>query len=124
MAVPRRGPEGGRRGVGKPWGGVAPAGSARPIEKLHEAEKTFGIEQRKGRAYHGVKRAHVTVSWDEAGGDAAAVGDLTGNRSPGVLARHYRCGRSARKVARVDRVRARFAGEAIPGRHTTKAASA
>jgi hypothetical protein len=67
-----------------------------------------------------VKKAHVTVSWEEAGGDAAKVGDLTGNTSHAVLERHYRKPPKAATEEHQDKIRARFSGrshtEAIPAK--------
>lgn len=72
----------------------------------------------KGRGYHGIKRAHVTASWELSGGDAAKVGDFTGNASPGILRRHYREAKTPGRVAHMKHVRARFEGantdEAVP----------
>lgn len=85
-------------------------GSAGPIRKLHEAERALGIAPVKGRGYHGIKRAHVGASWETAGGDAAKVGDLTGNSSPDVPRRHYRKAKSSKVAKHMRQVRARFGG--------------
>ena len=114
------GHEGSKRRAGVSWGGADATSSAGPIHKLHEAERLLGIDHVRGRGYHGIERAHVTVSWDEASGDAAKVGDLTGNSSPEVLERHYRRKQKASQAAHVDAVRARFKGGAIPWSDTQK----
>jgi integrase len=75
---------------------------------LRKAERVLGIPHVEGRATHGIKRVHVTVSWEEAGGDAALVGDVTGNSSPEVLRTTYRQQSEQRKLMQVDRVRARL----------------
>jgi len=112
------GHEGSKRGSHAPWGGFDITGSSGPIAKLHAAEELLGIPRVRCRAYHGVKKAHVTVSWEEAGGDAAKVGDLTGNTSHAVLERHYRKPPRAATEEHQDKIRARFSGrshtEAIP----------
>lgn len=79
------GREGKLRGSSAPWGGFDTTGSAGPIRKLHDAEDKLGIPQVKGRAYHGLKRAHVSASYEEAGGDETKVQRLTGNSSASVL---------------------------------------
>lgn len=98
-----------------PWGGFDSTGSGGPIGKLHKAEETLGIEGVPGRAYHAVKRAHVSASWELAGGDAAKVGDLTGNTSPDVLRRHYRKATASSKVAHMRLVSARFSDHSKEG---------
>ncbi|MDT8342156.1 MAG: site-specific integrase [Longimicrobiales bacterium] len=105
-----------RRGV--PLGGMDATGSATWARMLHEAEKALGIPTVRGRAWHGIKRRHVTVSWEEAHGDAALVGDVTGNTSPEVLRRAYRRKSEARTAAQVDRIRARLEGAPGAWSHT------
>lgn len=82
---------------------------------LHEAEKVLGIEYIPGRAWHGLKRAHVTASWEEAGGDAGLVGDVTGNVDANLLRNTYRQLNRKRTSDHVDRVRRRFKEEADDG---------
>jgi integrase len=108
------GREGSVRSAGIPWGGTDATGAAGPIRKLHEAEETLKIDRVPWRGYHGIKRAHVTVSWGIAGGDAAKADDLTGNTSPDVLRRHYSKARTAGKIEHMERIRATFSEGAIP----------
>lgn len=82
------------------------------IDALHRAEATLGIEQVDLRAFHGLKRTHVTESWEAAGGDAALVGDVTGNVSAELLKNTYRRFSAKRTTAHVDRVRQRLKDEA------------
>lgn len=88
----------------KPWSRSA------AIKGLHRAEATLGIEHVDGRAYHGIKRAHVTAAMEESGGDTALVGDVTGNLSAELLRRVYRRGNRSRSRAHVERVRGRLKG--------------
>ncbi|MDH5761044.1 MAG: hypothetical protein OEZ65_15885 [Gemmatimonadota bacterium] len=81
-------------------------------DQLHRAEKVLGIPYVPGRAWHGLKRTHVTMSWEEAGGDAGLVGDITGNVDPKLLKDTYRQLSLKRTTAHVDRVRARLKEEA------------
>lgn len=85
-----------------------PMGASALIGLLHEAEDVLGIPHVTGRGYHGLKRRHVTVADEEAGGDLSLVGDITGNRSPEVLRTIYRFPELGRMVLQVDRVRARI----------------
>lgn len=102
--------EGSLRCADVPWGGFDSTGSGGPIATLHRAETILGIERVRGRAYHALKRAHVSVSWELAGGDAAKVGDLAGNTSPDVLRRHYGRATARSKVAHMRLASARFLG--------------
>lgn len=79
-----------------------------PKKRRKGAEEILGIKHVKRRAYHAVKRRHVTTSDEEASGDLNLVGDVTGNRSPEVLRSLYRFPEAARMVLQVDRVRARI----------------
>ena len=79
---------------------------------LHRAEAALGIPYVAGRAFHGLKRTHVTTSWEEAGGDAALVGDITGHLSPKLLKDTYRRLNRGRTEAHVDKVRARLKKDA------------
>lgn len=90
----------------KPWNPDA-ATSA-----LHRAEKALGIEYISGRAWHGLKRRHVTASWEEASGDAALVGDVTGNIDANLLRNTYRQLNRKRTTDHVDRVRRRLKDDA------------
>jgi integrase len=114
------GREGKLRGSSAHWGGFDITGSAGPIRKLHDAEDKLGIPRVKGRAYHGLKRAHVSASYEEAGGDETKVQRLTGNSSASVLRKHYRKHETGATEAHQDRIRARFSGgshtEAIPSK--------
>jgi integrase len=101
-----------------PLGGKDATGSGTLGAMLHEAERVHGIPYVRGRAFLGIKRRHVTVSWEEAHGDAALVGDVTGNTSPDVLRKVYRRQSESRKTAQVDRVRARFGGGSDTGSDT------
>lgn len=91
-----------------PLGGTDSTGAGTWAKLLHEAETVLQIPSVKGRAWHGLKRRHVTLSGEESGGDWALVGDVTGNTSPEVLRKAYRRQSEARKVEQVDRIRARL----------------
>src|SRR5690606_3786381 len=84
--------------IDKPWNEAAATAA------LHRAEKTLGIPYVRGRAFHGGKRTHVTKSWEEAGGDAALVGDVTGNVDAKLLKDTYRQLNRSRTTNHVDRV--------------------
>lgn len=88
----------------KPWGPDAATRS------LHLAEKALGIPRVQGRAFHGLKRAHVTAAMDVAHGDTALVGDVTGNVSAELLRRVYRKANRTRTGTHVDAVRKAFEG--------------
>ena len=64
----------------------------RPPCGLDGAEN--GIKHVTGRAYHGIKRIHVTKSMEIAHGDTELVGDLTGN----VSGRCPECGSDVRSA--------------------------
>lgn len=89
-----------------------------PIEKkgiteaLHRAERLLEIPEVDGRGWHGLKRLHVTTSWEEASGDAGLVGDVTGNVDAGLLRNTYRQLDTKRTTAHVDRIRDRLEKEA------------
>lgn len=91
-----------------PLGGTDSTGAGTWAKLLHDAEEVLGIPWVKGRAWHGLKRRHVTLSGEESGGDWALVGDVTGNTSPEVLRKAYRRQSESRKVEQVDRIRARL----------------
>ena len=74
-------------------------------DALHRAEATLGIPRVQGRAFHGIKRRHVTTSMEISHGDTALVGDVTGNVSAELLRRVYRQQNRARVTAQVDRIR-------------------
>jgi len=105
-------------GAHTPWGGFDVTGSGKPIEKLHKAEDLLSIPRVLGRGYHGVKKAHVSVSYELAGGDESKVQDLTGNSSVGVLRKHYRRPSREGTEQHQNNIRARFSEgghtEAIP----------
>jgi integrase len=88
----------------KPWGASA------AIDALHKAEAVLGIETRRGRAYHGGKRLHVTASMEVSHGDTALVGDVTGNVSAELLRRVYRKANRGRTATHVDAVRKALEG--------------
>lgn len=96
----------------KPWGDTA------AIEGLHHAEDVLGIPYVKGRAYHGIKRRHVTTAMEVTGGDTALVGDQTGNVSAELIRRVYRKQNRSRQATHVDAVRAALEGET--GRESTR----
>ncbi len=81
-------------------------------EALHRAEQALGIPYVPGRAWHGEKRGHVTMSWEVAHGDAGLVGDLTGNVSAELLRNTYRQFSKRRTSTHVDHVRQRLKEEA------------
>ena len=83
----------------KPWSRDA------AIDRLADAEHASGIEHVAGRAYHGIKRIHVTKSMEIAHGDTQLVGDLTGNVSAALLRQTYRFGQGASKARHVDAIR-------------------
>lgn len=90
----------------------------RPLNKhaatkaLHRAEVTLEVASVLGRGWHGLKRRHVTTSWEEASGDAGLVGDVTGNVDAGLLRNTYRQVDTKRTTAHVDRVRRKLEEEA------------
>jgi hypothetical protein len=59
-----------------------------------------------GRAWHGIKRLHITLGFEAAFGDASLVGDVTGNVSAELLRNVYRQQDRKRITAQVDAVRA------------------
>lgn len=87
-----------------------PRGKSTAIRGLHELERLVKVRRVKRRAFHGIKRAHVTVGMEEASGDTALVGDVTGNLSAELLRRVYRRSNKKRSRAHVERIRARFSG--------------
>lgn len=70
-----------------------------PWDKLHDAERVLGIPTVHARAYHGIKRQHITRSDEVAHGDLSLVGDVTRNRSKEVLGRIYRFPQLGRMVS-------------------------
>lgn len=80
------------------------------IKGLHRLEQLVGVKRVRGKAYHGLKRAHVTIAMEESAGDTALVGDVTGNLSAELLRKVYRRQSQKRSRAHVERVRARFQG--------------
>jgi integrase len=93
-----------------------PLSRAQAILKLHQAEAILGVKTVRKRAYHGLKRTHVTASMELSHGDTALVGDLTGNLSADLLRRIYRKRSRKRITAQVDAVRSALpgAGEGSP----------
>lgn len=81
------------------------------IESLHMAEETLGIPQVSGRAYHGLKRRHVTTAMEVSHGDTGLVGDQTGNVSDVLLRLVYRKASQRRLTTHVDRVRQAMTGD-------------
>ncbi|MEM7416821.1 MAG: hypothetical protein AAF389_15045 [Gemmatimonadota bacterium] len=82
---------------------------------LHRAEEVLEIPYIEGRAWHGLKRRHVTTSWELSGGDAALVGDITGNVSAKLLKDTYRRVNRDRSAGQVDGVRERLKADAEAG---------
>lgn len=82
-----------------------PIGKRAHTAKLHEAEEILGVPYVRGRAWHGLKRRHVTDSDEAAAGDLNLVGDLTGNRDKALLAARYRMPQVRRMAEQVDRMR-------------------
>lgn len=72
---------------------------------LRDAEEALEIEHVHMRGWHGFKRRHVTESWDLSGGDAALVGDVTGNVDAELLRQVYRQQDRSTVTRHVDRVR-------------------
>ena len=89
----------------KPWSKDA------AIDGLTMAEALVGIRHVPGRAYHGIKRIHITKSMEIAHGDTELVGDLTGNVSAALLRQTYRFGQDATKARHVDAIREALKGE-------------
>lgn len=81
------------------------------IDLLHEAEETLDIPHRKGRAFHGIKRRHVSAAGDVANGDMGKVGRITGNRDTNLLEKTYRSLDTEGKRKHVVAVRRRIEGE-------------
>ena len=78
---------------------------------LKHAEELLGIPHVAGRGFHGIKRRHVTESWEIASGDAALVGDVTGNVDAKLLRSVYRQQNRPRMRRQVDMVRGRLSGQ-------------
>jgi integrase len=78
------------------------------IDGLRVLEELVGVESVERRAFHGLKRTHVTVSMEEAQGDTALVGDITGNLSAELLRKVYRKANRSRSREQVTRVRKRL----------------
>ena len=85
-----------------------PMGGSALLRSLHHAEKVLGIPYVKGRGFHGLKRRHVTVGDEVAGGDLSLVGDVTGNRSPEVPRTRHLFAELGRMVLHVDQIRKRI----------------
>lgn len=83
----------------QPWGVSA------AIHALHDAEEVLGIDYVEGRAYHGLKRRHITTGMEVARGDTALVGDQTGNVSAELIRKVYRKANRRRMTTHVDAVR-------------------
>ncbi len=75
------------------------------IDALTDAEGIHGIGHVTGRAYHGLKRTHVTTSMELSHGDTELVGDLTGNLSAELLRKVYRFGNRGTMARHVDAIR-------------------
>lgn len=90
----------------------APFNKDAATKALHRAESKLEIPTVPGRGWHGLKRRHVTTSWEEAAGDAGLVGDVTGNVDAGLLRNTYRQVDHRRTTAHVDRVRQRLEEDA------------
>lgn len=88
-----------------------PVGDSALIGMLHDAEETLGIEHVPYRAFHGLKRLHVTLGFEVSGGDTVLVGDVTGNVSAELLEQTYRQQDTDRIRAQVDAVREALEGE-------------
>lgn len=87
-----------------------PLGAEAAIDGLHAAELVCEIPSVRGRAFHGLKRRHVTSAMEVAHGDAALVGDVTGNVSADLLRRVYRKQNRSRQTSHVDAVRKAIEG--------------
>lgn len=85
--------------VRKPWSKEG------AIDGLHQAEAVLGIRTVTGRAYHGLKRRHVTTAMEVSHGDAALVGDQTGNVSAELIRQVYRKASRRRLTGHVEAVR-------------------
>lgn len=81
-------------------------------EQLHRAEGKLKIPVIPGRGWHGLKRRHVTTSWEVSGGDVGLIGDLTGNRDGKLLQHTYRQQDRRRMAKHVDGVRKQLTEDA------------
>lgn len=87
-----------------------PISNSALLKQLHRAEAVLGIPTVRGRGFHGIKRRHVTVSFEKAPGDVSLVGDVTGNRSPELLRNVYRQLSEERMEAHIDAIWEEFEG--------------
>lgn len=88
-----------------------PLGKDAAIDALHAAEDVLAITQVAGRAFHGLKRRHVTTAMEVSHGDTGLVGDQTGNVSDVLLRLVYRKASRRRLTTHVDRVRQAVTGD-------------
>ncbi len=96
----------------RPWTkGAAIAG-------LHRAEEILGVERVRGRAFHGLKRRHITTAMEVSHGDASLVGDQTGNASRELVERVYRKASRRRLTGHVESVRSAIERPENPPEHT------
>lgn len=88
------------------------------IDGLRALEALAEVPSVDRRAFHGLKRTHVTASMEESHGDTALVGDITGNVSPELIQRVYRRASRSRSREQVERVRKRLEGSPEEGQST------
>jgi integrase len=88
-----------------------PIGESSLLRMLQKAEKLAGVEHVHGRAFHGSKRRVITELMADLGGDADAVGRVTGNITPSLIEQVYR---------QTDDQLLRFAAEAMTERRNHK----
>ena len=80
------------------------------IDGLRKIERLVGVRSVERRAFHGLKRTHVTASMEVAHGDTSLVGDITGNLSAELLRRVYRRANKGRSREHVERIRGAIEG--------------
>ena len=82
------------------------------MKMLQKAEELAGVEHVPGRGYHGAKRRVITELMADLGGDADAVGRVTGNITASLIEKTYR---------QTDDQLLRYAAEAMTERRNHKA---
>ncbi len=81
------------------------------IMGLRRLEQLVGVQSIERRAFHGLKRTHVTAAMEVSQGDTALVGDITGNLSAELLRRVYRRANKGRSREHVERIRRAIEGD-------------
>ena len=79
------------------------------IKLLRKAEEVLGIEYVFRRAYHGLKKRHVTLGYRVSGRDETVVADMVGNLDMALLRGTYRQEDLERILRYAEAVREEFA---------------